>query len=186
MESVQHRHALASDALSADHRVVETALTALEKYCDAVARGVSTAPGLAARFLRFFRVFADQAHHAKEEGLLFEKYEERGMPRDQGPIAVMLYEHDEMRGMLASFETADRASDREGVVEWGRAYVVSLRHHILKEDNVLYPMGNRVLRPTDQTELLEAFAEVDRSLGLEMVNDLRAEARRLLDECSKS
>ncbi len=44
-------------------------------------------------FLEFFRGFADLCHHCKEEDRLFPVLEKNGVPREGGPIGVMLYEH---------------------------------------------------------------------------------------------
>jgi hemerythrin-like domain-containing protein len=41
-------------------------------------------------FLEFFRGFADKCHHCKEEDRLFPCMEARGIPREGGPIGVML------------------------------------------------------------------------------------------------
>jgi hemerythrin-like domain-containing protein len=37
--------------------------------------------------------YADRQHHVKEEDLLFLELEKKGMPRDGGPVGVMLMEH---------------------------------------------------------------------------------------------
>ena len=49
----------------------------------------------------FFRYFADACHHAKEEDLLFPVLESRGVPKEGGPIGVMLYEHSVARKLTA-------------------------------------------------------------------------------------
>ena len=41
------------------------------------------------------------------------------------------------------------------------AYAELLRRHIQKEDNVLYPMADRVLTGQDQQALAEAFEKVE-------------------------
>ena len=41
----------------------------------------------------FIRGYADAWHHAKEEEHLFPALFLAGMPRDAGPVAVMLHEH---------------------------------------------------------------------------------------------
>ena len=41
------------------------------------------------------------------------------------------------------------------------AYAKLLRRHIQKEDNVLYPMADRVLTGQDQQALAEAFEKVE-------------------------
>jgi hemerythrin-like domain-containing protein len=117
--------------------------------------------------LDFFRNFADRCHHSKEEKLLFVKMEERGMPVEGGPIAVMLYEHDEGRRLTRTIAEAlplatngDRRASA-AVAQNLLAYVRFLRAHIHKEDNVLYPMADRLLTAEDQRELMEAFSRVE-------------------------
>lgn len=90
------------------------------------------------------------------------------MPRQGGPIGVMLYEHtqgrDYVRGM-AEAVSAYRAGDAKAAsrfAENARGYVPLLSQHIYKEDNILYPMADRFLSPQKQAELLEEFALVER------------------------
>lgn len=101
--------------------------------------------------IAFFRLFADACHHGKEEGLLFPELEAHGMPRDAGPIAVMLLEHQRGRAfvvqMARSLERA-RTGDAEEVgrlVNAGRGYINLLRNHILKEDNVLFNLADQIV-----------------------------------------
>ncbi len=98
--------------------------------------------------VQFFRLFADACHHGKEEDMLFPELESRGMSKDDGPIAVMLFEHKQGRALVAQMAEALPAA-REGL-ELGigrfdnaaRAYIGLLRGHILKEDNVLFNMAD--------------------------------------------
>lgn len=55
--------------------------------------------------IEFFACFADKCHHAKEEDLLFPVLEQRGVPRDGGPIGCMLSEHVEAIGWIIWIET---------------------------------------------------------------------------------
>ena len=48
----------------------------------------------------FVQNFADKYHHLKEEDVLFMELEKHGMPREGGPVGVMLYEHDEGRAYI--------------------------------------------------------------------------------------
>jgi hemerythrin-like domain-containing protein len=96
--------------------------------------------------VEFFRLFADACHHGKEEDLLFPELESRGMPREGGPIAVMLFEHKQGRGFVARMVKALEDA-RGGEVEplkrlehAARAYLELLRAHIHKEDNVLFKL----------------------------------------------
>lgn len=101
--------------------------------------------------IRFFRLFADACHHAKEEGFLFAELEGAGMSRTVGPIAVMLFEHGQARAHVATMAEAvvgARAgdpSDRERLFGAARDYIDVIRGHILKEDNVLFNMADGML-----------------------------------------
>lgn len=60
--------------------------------------------------VRFIRLYADALHHGKEEELLFPELEAVGMPRDGGPIAVMLHEHREGRALVAAMAHASSST----------------------------------------------------------------------------
>ena len=45
-------------------------------------------------FVRFFRLFANHYHHAREEDTLFAALRDRaGLPTDRGPVATMVADH---------------------------------------------------------------------------------------------
>jgi hemerythrin-like domain-containing protein len=119
------------------------------------------------KFLDFFQNFADRCHHAKEERHLFKAMQGHGFPVGSGPIAVMLHDHDEGRRRLAAVAEALPAAesgDAEALTSLSRnllAYVELLRGHIAKEDNVLYPMADRLFGPEEQQVLGEAFEKVE-------------------------
>jgi hemerythrin-like domain-containing protein len=99
----------------------------------------------------FIRLYADALHHGKEEDLLFPELEARGMPRDSGPIAVMLQEHQQgrvyVKHMRDAFEPA-RGGDQDAakrLLHAGLGYVSLIRGHILKEDNVLFGMADQMI-----------------------------------------
>jgi hemerythrin-like domain-containing protein len=116
----------------------------------------------------FIRNFADRCHHAKEEGALFRRLVHKGMPRDGGPIAVMLHDHEQGRAHVAALSAAIEGAARgeAGAVaalrEHLRGYIALLRAHIDKEDHVLYPMADRLLSPKDQEWLQREFARLER------------------------
>lgn len=118
------------------------------------------------RCVEFFRFFADACHHAKEEDLLFPVLESRGIPRDGGPIGVMLHEHSLARQYTKDMSDAlDAIEDGEQVVQSkfhsaAHQYIELLTDHICKEDNVLFKIGDRVMSDDDKTTLCNRFCEV--------------------------
>ena len=119
------------------------------------------------RIVEFIRVFADKCHHGKEEELLFSAMEEAGIPKEGGPIGVMLTEHDVGRGYVRGMSEAVakyKAGDHQAssaIVGNARNYIALLTQHIDKEDNVLYPMADMHLSVEKQEELLKEFERVE-------------------------
>jgi hemerythrin-like domain-containing protein len=116
----------------------------------------------------FLRNFADRCHHAKEEKRLFVFMQERGMSAEHGPIAVMLAEHEQgreyARAIISGLEQA-RNGNTSGVKQVRdnlAAYIVHLRQHIYKENNILFPMAARMMTPADEAALLEDFERIER------------------------
>jgi hemerythrin-like domain-containing protein len=131
--------------LMREHRTIERVLDALDVYADAVADGGGD-PADLARFVGFLRQYADAHHHAKEEDILFVAMTDHGFPRDAGPVAVMLQEHRMGRELVATLADLASSNDWSGaartrVREVAHGFTELLRHHIQKEDNVLYPMA---------------------------------------------
>jgi len=185
-----HQHAHAgppTQVLRDEHTLILQALDALEQK---IAKLESGAPADRAYFekaVEFLRTFADKCHHGKEEHLLFKAMVNRGFPREAGPIAVMLHEHDVGRAFVrgiaeaAASAAADPGATRR-LIENGRGFIQLLRAHIDKENTILFPMADNVLSPEDQAYLGKAFErfEVEETgagvheASLKLLEELRA------------
>jgi len=99
----------------------------------------------------FFRLYADACHHGKEEDLLFPELEELGVPREGGPIGVMLEEHRIGRAFVrAMAESLPGARSGDAVattalLDAAHGYIGLIRAHIDKEDNVLFMMADGIV-----------------------------------------
>lgn len=160
----------ATEELTHEHRVIELVLGALERMAREVEMGQPLVRDRAEKALEVLRNFADKCHHTKEEQHLFRALEARGMSRETGPLGVMLHEHElgrsHLRGMQRALVGAAEADPEAGpaFARHARAYTDLLRQHIQKEDQVLYPMAERMLSGEDDAELAAAFAQVEREV----------------------
>ncbi len=155
------------DILMHEHRVVEQGLAVLEAMAGRLARGQGVPADEVGAMLDFFRDFVDGCHHAKEEQSLFPALVERGVPREGGPVGVMLSEHDQGRSLQRQMREAlprlaSDAGARNRFAQAVQDYATLLRQHIMKEDNVLFQMAERVLTPEDDRRLGEAFDRHER------------------------
>lgn len=181
----------AIETLTAEHRFIESVLDTLERGAQALEAGSAVPAAFFLGAAEFIRGFADDAHHRKEEGVLFRVMARYGFPETEGPVAMMLAEHAEARQLVAELGAAAErlqagdAAAREEIVRSALAYVELLRHHIDKEDNILYAMAEHAVPPEEHARMADDFARIERDeIGVgarARFEALAAELRRRLD-----
>lgn len=156
-----------TEVLKHEHKIVLLVLAAAEREAKSIKATGKIDVEKLDKMIDFFRNFTDRCHHAKEEKHLFVRMGERGVAGDRGPIAVMLREHQEGRQKVKAIAEAlpqvakGKSSAVTLVKENLLAYIDLLKAHINKEDNILYPLGDKVLTAEDQRALIKAFEEVE-------------------------
>jgi hemerythrin-like domain-containing protein len=144
-----------------EHEVILSVLDALEHVARDAGRKFDR--GFYEDAVEFFATFADKCHHAKEEDMLFPALEAAGMPRERGPIGVMLSDHVEGRGHVGAIREAIPQADAGDAAAYqlirreALAYAEMLRAHIQKENLVLFVMGDRILGEDAKASLEKQF-----------------------------
>jgi hemerythrin-like domain-containing protein len=157
----------ATQQLKDEHQGIKIVFRILEKICEKFQSDRTLNTEHFEGILEFFKVFVDKCHHGKEEDLLFPAMEQAGIPR-QGPIGVMLAEHtigrNHVKAISKAFSEyiAGNTSASAGLVDNTKGYISLMLAHIDKEDNVLYPMGDRLFSKEKQEELFEGFEKIER------------------------
>lgn len=147
----------ATAQLRHEHEVFLRALTLLERLGQGLRAGTAVDRDALAWLIDFFRTFVDKCHHGKEEQHLFPALERHGVPRDGGPLGVMLLEHEHGRALLRAMSQGDDRAVAEAI----RGYVTLLRAHIDKENGVLFPIAEQILDEEEQRVLAQAFDAVE-------------------------
>jgi DUF438 domain-containing protein len=152
------------ELLVGEHEMIERAMDVLKGELgklDAAAHD----PWTLQRAIDFLLEFGDRIHNQKEEQVLFPLMVERGIP-ESGPIRVMLMEHEAERALLQQmFVQANTlaqvpAASRAEYKRRGFEYLGIRAEHIWKENDVLYPMGRRVLTEEDGRYLVGEFQRI--------------------------
>jgi DUF438 domain-containing protein len=151
-----------------DHQTADKVLDSMSKAFETPAGPSPAAVGM---MLDFFRHYVDQVHNRKEEEHLFPLIEQRGIPRHGGPLAVMLGEHEQSRELLArlvplaeAVASGNRACLPE-LKDVFLAYASLMRNHFWKENDILYPMALRVMRPDDGAAVVAGIEAVEAAAG---------------------
>jgi hemerythrin-like domain-containing protein len=149
--------------LKDEHEGIKLMLSIMEKISNDLEKGKDMNKEHYFKIIEFLKGFADKCHHGKEEDILFPAMVKHGIPKEGGPIAAMLNEHQLGRGHIKSLSSAfEEFKDGNKlainkIISSSMSYVELLRNHIEKENNVLFMMADKVLNESEQSEIFEAF-----------------------------
>ncbi len=173
-EHEEHEHAAEmrpSEELMSEHRVIERMLACMDCEADAIEAGKTPPVWVFLQTSEFIHGFADECHHGKEEWKMFPTLARDGMPTETGPMKQLIEDHRQGRefnrrihSAAQRLEAGDMTAKRE-VLDAIRGYVKLLRVHIKKEDNMFFPMADKMLDEAGQQhELQEEFKQVERDV----------------------
>ena len=182
-----------TDQLKEEHEAIKIALSILRNASKRLASGGEVNQEDLDHLLGFLKTFVDTCHHGKEEDILFVAMESVGIPRDKGPIAVMLREHEtgrsyirNMREGVEKYKTGEPSYCPQ-FTENADKYIELLTQHIDKEDNILYPMADMHLSEEKQHEMIEKFEKLEEErIGIGKHEELHELLHHLKDKYSES
>lgn len=145
-----------------DHAVIEKALVLLEKQA---ARGDKMNLQIARALIDIIWEFGEQCHNQREEKIYFPFLLKKGMP-PQGPIGIMLQEHESEREYIGQIKIMFDTFEREGKLPERfqsvvQEYMDLTKNHIWKENDILYPMGKQFITPEDEKYLMDEFLKLE-------------------------
>jgi hemerythrin-like domain-containing protein len=158
----------ATEILTSEHGLIEQVLCALETGAWFLAQDEPLRPDFFIETTDFIIGFVDGYHHQKEEGILFKYLLENGMTQENSPVAVMLHEHEMARAYTQALRLAAtrlKAGDmtaRLEVIYNARHYVNLLRNHIGMEDQIFFPLADRLIPEEQQAVIGQSFEQHER------------------------
>lgn len=161
----------ASEDLINEHKGILLGIAILEKMVAIVKSNGIFKIDDAKEMINFFKLFADKCHHGKEEILLFPEMEKAGIPNEHGPIGQMLLEHNEGRKCIKTMEEGINDSKVDTFINAASKYIDLLRHHIEKENTILFPMADRRIPLDIQNNLLELFEKHEKDVMGEGIHE---------------
>lgn len=157
----------ATGILKHEHQAILLVIGAMEKEVAHIEKTGEIHARTIREMADFFKNFVDRCHHAKEEKHLFVMMYERGIPVKTGLLAALLREHEQGRGYVRAVKEAvtGKGAPAAAAIRKSKknlaSYARLIRAHIGKEDSLLYPMADRLLKSADQNSLAEAFEKVE-------------------------
>ena len=165
-----------TEELIKEHEAILAMLGVLRRVCERLESGSEVETAHLGQVVEFLQGFADRTHHGKEEALLFPAMEAAGIPREGGPIGIMLHEHEVGRGLVRKMAAAGEEvqSGSQGAAkaysENARQSIAFRAQHIDKENHVLFPMADQVVPARKMKALVTGFTQVNtEKIGLDAI-----------------
>lgn len=173
------------DVLLEEHDRITDFIVAARNACCNIIDGNNVDLEDLKKMLEFGKNYADNLHHKKEEDILFDAMvNEVGGPAQKMIQNGMLVEHNLGRLYLSELEKAidnftHSTKIKLQIITNLSAYCDLLERHIVKENGVAYPFGQRTLsnqtleRLNRETEQFENDTKNDREYYLNVLNGLK-------------
>jgi len=174
------------EKLQQEHGEFRVFLKIFNAQLDKFRRGRSPDYELIDALLDFFTSFPDEWHHQKED-LVYDAVIEKAGPMTDSLVDLRA-EHEKLASKVEHFEDRmkrlRRGSDLPMVeiVEAGDMYGRLLRHHMVKEEQVFFPMAQKILSVDDWLQIdtrisqkRENPAQVDKMIRIRSVTDVISE-----------
>ena len=141
---------MSTSSLRRDHELIEKVIKSMETTIQLLNEGKQIPESILKPVIDFSKNFTDVCHHSKEEGSLFPALEQAGMPRNMGPIAMMLMDHERSREIANYMEEAAKeyidSGNSTNLINYMKQYVEHITEHLWKENNRLFLMAEARLQ----------------------------------------
>ena len=152
---------MSTASLRRDHELIEKVIKAMESTIQLLNDGKKIPESILLPVIDFSKNFTDVCHHSKEENSLFPALEQAGMPRNMGPIAMMLIDHERSREIGKEMENSAKdyllSGNSTKLISDMQQYVEHITEHLWKENNRLFMMA--------EARLQYVSKKVDKELG---------------------
>ncbi|ABK78372.1 conserved hypothetical protein [Cenarchaeum symbiosum A] len=137
-------------SLQKDHDLITKVVKSMEATTSLLEEGKEVPGTILMQVIDFSTNFTDICHHSKEEDSLFPALVGAGMEAEEGPVAMMLQDHEKTREIGARMEASARVylagGGSKDLVADLKEYVQHMTEHLWKESNRLFPMAEARLQ----------------------------------------
>ena len=115
--------------------------------------------------IRFFRIYADQYHHHKEEMILFPEMAKKNELMADGILKEMLDNHADFRELILATESDLEEGRYEAAADKMAIYTEALLDHIAVENEELFQSADSLFTEEELEIISFRFIDLDRELG---------------------
>lgn len=168
--------------LMIEHRLIERMIDLIEKASAQIEKTGEIDPLFIDTAVDFIRTYADRTHHGKEEDIMFRDLDRKDLAaEDRDVMNELIEEHVFGRRVTKALVEANshyRLGEDQALADIRKnlkTLVDFYPRHIEKEDKVFFPASRKYLSESEEQEMLEEFAELDRKMIHEKYESVVAE-----------
>ena len=132
---------------------------------------------LVRELINFFRAYADQYHHFKEEQILFPEMSKKNELLEDGVLKEMFENHTDFRNMIKSIEIFLDGKDYLEAQHQLNTYAEALLDHIAVENDEVFQMAESLFEKEELEKIYFRFEDCDRELGeatkINLINQIK-------------
>ena len=159
----------ATNFLIQEHKLILRALAVLDGMTASMDEQGKADPGDVDKVLDFLRWFADAHHQTKEETILFPVLKARAATEDRS-VRHMIFEHDHERHLIEDLEKDLRLGQLSNFASSASRLSSTLRNHIYKEDQLLFPEVDTLLDEQQDNAIFELLNRFETALDKEILD----------------
>lgn len=178
---------MSTASLRKDHDLIEKVIKSMETTVELLHSEKQIPESILLPVIDFSKNFTDICHHNKEEKSLFPALEKAGLPKNMGPIAMMLMDHERSREIAKRMELSTKqyleSGDSNKLISDMNEYIQHIKEHLWKENNRLFMMAEaRLQYVSDKVD--KELNEIEK-MKLEEIGNDRHYYEELADNLSK-
>jgi len=112
-------------------------------------------------------IIIDKSHHGKEDEVFYPELISSGIPKETAPLSIINYEHTLAKRYLKDISSCvvncKIGNDFSGelLADSLTNYVVVIKNHIQREEEIIFPIANEVLSSEKQNEITQRFEDIE-------------------------
>ncbi|MCC6722363.1 MAG: hemerythrin domain-containing protein [Bacteroidia bacterium] len=121
----------------------------------------------------FFRNYADNYHHHKEEQILFPEMVKANEMLEQGIVFEMFENHSDFRELISGIENFLNNKNYEKSQNLLEQYCEALLDHIAVEDDEVFEIAKSLFDDNELEKIYFRFLDTDSEIGVEGKDELK-------------
>jgi len=119
----------------------------------------------------------ENSHHGKEDDVFYPELISSGIPKETAPLSIVNYEHlisvNYLKDISSCVVNCKIGNDFSGelLADSLTNYVIAIKNHIQREEEIVFPIANEVFSIEKQNEILQRFEVIEQKYISNSFND---------------